>query len=116
MEMEPLILFNLDSSLFEDILYDYFENEGIGFINYYIISESFWEPVTVSYKGVNTLCDIIGENNCYICTENHLNFKKLRCCKQKMCNDCCYKWFESSVKCPYCYQDIREFDLKKTTI
>ena len=99
--------------LFENLIYRYFENDGM-FLQP-SVPESFWEPVIVSYNGVNKLEDIIGEDSCCICTENHINFKKLGCCNQKMCNGCCYKWFETSVKCPYCFQDIREFDLKKTT-
>ena len=72
--------------------------------------DSFWEPVKVGYKNVKNLPDHIGQDTCVICTDQHLNFKSLVCCNQKMCNGCCYQWFEGSVKCPYCFQDLREFE------
>ena len=93
---------------FENELYDFLLTPSIMFV-----PEDFWEPVTLKFEKVHELEDIIGENECAICLENHLNFKKTICCGQKMCNGCCFTWFETSVKCPYCYQDIREFDLKK---
>ena len=80
-----------------------------------IIPESFWEPVKVSFDGVRELGDIIGKDICSICTYSRLNFKNVNCCNQKICNGCCYKWFNESVKCPYCFQDIREFNLKTST-
>jgi hypothetical protein len=95
---------------FEIELYDFLLNPSIIFQQ---IPDDFWEPVTLKFENVHLLEDIIGENECAICLENHLNFKKTICCGQKMCNGCCFTWFETSVKCPYCYQDIREFDLKK---
>jgi hypothetical protein len=96
---------------YETELYDFLLSPGILFIPEE--PEDFWEPVTIKFEKVHELEDIIGENECSICLENHLNFKKTSCCRQKMCNGCCFTWFETSVKCPYCYQDIREFDLKK---
>jgi hypothetical protein len=97
------ILIN-ERNRFEDQLYDYLLSESI--------PASFWEPITVCYEKTKDLEDVIGEESCIICMETHINFKKLHCCKQKLCNGCSYKWFETSVKCPYCYQDIREFDIK----
>ena len=94
---------------FENEIYDYLVGPLISFID----NESFWEPVKVGYKNVKELPDDVTQDTCVICTEQHLNFKSLICCNQKMCNGCCYQWFESSVKCPYCFQDIREFHLKK---
>ena len=95
---------------FEQALYDFFIND------YLIIPESFWEPVKVCYQNVQSLQDIIIEENCVICTDKHTNFKKVHCCNQKICNGCCYEWFSISVKCPYCYQDLREFDLKNVIL
>ena len=92
---------NATESYFYDVL-----------VNPIFISENFWEPVKVGFGGVKELKDVIGEETCCICMESHLNFKEINCCHQKMCNDCSYKWFDSSVKCPYCYQDLREFNLK----
>ena len=116
--LEPIFFYNGNISVlhtlrinertnFENALYDYLVEPLM------LIDDSFWEPVKVYYKDVKELEDIIGEDVCYICTDKHLNFKNLHCCNQKLCNDCCYTWFGSSVKCPYCYQDLREFDLKK---
>jgi hypothetical protein len=95
----------LERDAFELEMYDYL-------VNPFIIPESFWEPVDVSFEKVSELEDIIKEDTCYICSETHLNFKKVNCCNQEICNGCCYKWFKTSVKCPYCYQDLREFNLK----
>ena len=104
---------------FENELYDYLTEPLISFlenINGAVngvtgANEAFWEPVKVGYKDVKDLPDDIGEDTCVICMESHLNFKKVRCCQQKMCNGCCYEWFKESVKCPYCFQDLREFQL-----
>jgi len=105
------VLTNLDDlvfrrALFEIEVYDYLVDPFLG------IPESFWEPVRVSFENVKDLEDHISKDTCYICSESHLNFKKMSCCNQKMCNGCCYSWFEKSVNCPYCYQDLRKFDLK----
>lgn len=113
--MESLNLDELDARLvelireradFEFQLYDYLI---ITNVNPFIIPDSFWESVKVEFAGVKDLEDTIGEDICFICTEKHLNFKKVTCCKQKLCNGCCYQWFKESVKCPFCFQDIREF-------
>uniref|UniRef100_A0A6C0AYK6 RING-type domain-containing protein n=1 Tax=viral metagenome TaxID=1070528 RepID=A0A6C0AYK6_9ZZZZ len=99
----------LERDAFELEMYDYLVNPFLG------IPDSFWEPINVSFENVNELEDIIKEDTCYICSETHLNFKKVNCCNQEICNGCCYKWFKTSVKCPYCYQDLREFNLKNPT-
>lgn len=91
---------------FENEIYDFLVAPLLSFVE----DESFWEPVKVGYKNVKDLPDDITQDTCVICTEQHLNFKSLICCNQKMCNGCCYQWFESSVKCPYCFQDIRDFE------
>jgi hypothetical protein len=93
-----------ERSRFENYLYDYLLEPLI------VIDESFWEPVQVGYNKIKELQDIVTEDTCFICTDKHINFKNMKCCNQKMCNGCCYTWFEKSVKCPYCQQDLREFD------
>ena len=95
---------------YEILIYDFLVTPVI------VIPESFWESVKVSFNGVRELGDIIGKDNCLICSESRLNFKNVNCCNQKLCNECCYKWFNESVKCPYCFQDIREFNLKNCTL
>jgi len=107
-----------ERGLFENRLYDILVDPFMYAPGIYVadgyVPDSFWDPVKVSYENVRSLKDIIIQDNCCICTDNHINFKKLHCCNQKMCNGCCYEWFDNSVKCPFCYQDLREFDLKKT--
>jgi hypothetical protein len=87
---------------FELQIYDFLVNP--------IISDDFWEPVKVSFKEINKLKDSIKEDICHICTDKHLNFKKLNCCNQEICNGCCHNWFNESVKCPFCFQDLRDFN------
>ena len=120
----PTIVFLHRSDIQDDIYFNYLAllNERHDFeINMYdflvtpIIPDSFWEPVKVSFDGVRELGDIIGKDICSICTYSRLNFKNVNCCNQKICNGCCYKWFNESVKCPYCFQDLREFNLKNST-
>jgi hypothetical protein len=88
---------------YEQQLYDFLVNP------FTFIPESFWEPVPVSFEHVKNLKDSIGEKDCSICLEKHLNFKIHTCCKQTSCNNCCITWFKKSVKCPFCNQDIRDF-------
>jgi len=101
-------------ALFEINLYDYLVNPFVfiqeEIIQEEFIQEEFWEPVKVPFDKFGDLVDIAQEDICHICTNNCSNFKKLNCCNQKMCNDCCYLWFNDSVKCPYCYQDLRDFN------
>ena len=94
---------------YENEIYDFLENGNLQVP--VIIDESFWEPVKIGYgyTNIQNLEDIIVEEPCIICTESHINFKQVHCCHQKLCNGCCYTWFDSSVKCPYCHQDIRDF-------
>ncbi len=98
---------------FENELYDFLLNPSVLFVPVNL-PDDFWDPVTLKFERVHELEDVIGENECAICLENHINFKKMNCCAQKICNNCCFTWFETSIKCPYCYQDVREFDIKKT--
>ena len=101
---------------FENNLYDHLLNgEGITFIftdneDNEDSDDDFWAPVVIAYNNIERLPDVISEDTCSICTDNHLNFKKVICCGQKLCNGCCYEWFSRSVKCPYCLQDLRDFD------
>jgi hypothetical protein len=75
-----------------------------------VIDETFWEPVVVSYEKIDLLESIDEQGNCSVCTEDQSSFKRLKCCNQKLCVGCCEEWFGRSVKCPYCYQDLRDFD------
>jgi hypothetical protein len=74
------------------------------------VNDDFWDPVVVSYDKVELLENIDEQGNCSICTEEQPSFKRLKCCNQKLCVGCCEEWFARSVKCPYCHQDLRDFD------
>jgi hypothetical protein len=74
------------------------------------INDDFWDPVVVSYDKVELLEIVDEQSNCSICTEDQDSFKRLKCCSQKLCFGCCEEWFGRSVKCPYCHQDLRDFD------
>ena len=97
---------------FENQVYDYLLNpNGIVFV-FTETDDSFWDPVVVPYLGVHLLKWVNVDEICTVCTDNCFHFKIMSCCSQKMCNSCSYSWFERSVKCPYCYQDLRDFEYK----
>ncbi len=75
------------------------------------IPDDFWEPIEVflTIEQIRSLEDFIGESECTICLENHLNFKRTCCCKHILCNGCANNWFSHSVKCPYCNDDQRKY-------
>ena len=68
--------------------------------------EDFWEPVKIQLK--KELKSINITDTCVICTDLQHEFKIVDCCNQKLCSSCSKKWFDQSVKCPYCFQDLRE--------
>jgi hypothetical protein len=74
------------------------------------IEADFWEPVKIglSEKQIKTFITMHHQTECYICTKNVKITRQVPCCKQIMCQTCTKKWFGSSVKCPFCVQDIRE--------
>jgi hypothetical protein len=108
---------------FENEMYDYLASStsfnGIFFVYTNVINneiddnlnidDDFWDPVIVSYDSINLLEDITLQEHCHVCTEDKSLFKKLKCCSQNLCVECCQEWFGRSVKCPYCYQDLRNF-------
>jgi hypothetical protein len=98
MNIEDLITERLQ---FEIYIYDYLVEPQI--------PDSFWEPVpvTLNIEQIYQLPDFIEESECIICYENHINFKKLNCCNNLLCNTCAHQWFSNSVKCPYCNHDQR---------
>jgi hypothetical protein len=73
------------------------------------VNDDFWDPVVVSYDNIDQLEEVHQQDQCFICTEDKCLFKKLKCCSQILCVECCQEWFGRSVKCPYCYQDLRDF-------
>ena len=86
---------------FENQAYDLLVNVDL------LVPENFWEPVPVKaeieFEKVKTT------DNCFICFNKKDTFNLLKCCKKKMCESCSETWFEKSVKCPFCVQDIRNF-------
>ena len=72
-------------------------------------NRSFWDPVIVclSTDQINKLVNVVSNEECIICSEPKNYFKEVSCCKNKICDPCCNKWFSSSVKCPFCKHDLR---------
>ena len=102
LEMEELIR---SRRQFENQLYDFLVTPIL------FIDESFWEPVRVclTVEQIESLPEVELENKeCMICKETLFLFNNLVCCNQLMCIECSFKWFECSVFCPYCKQDLRE--------
>ena len=98
------VAFNLlliNRNIFESRAYDYLVNP--------IIPDDFWEPVIVSLSPneISEFESVIHTDECAICNEDFESFLKLNCCKKEMCENCTMKWFSSSVKCPFCVQDLR---------
>ncbi len=91
----------IERNIFEDSLYNYLINP--------LIPENFWEPVYISFDYQLKLKLTVSVGECPVCMENQSIFRESMCCKQKLCENCCEKWFKRSVHCPYCYQDSREF-------
>lgn len=71
----------------------------------------FWEPVKVSLSNsqINNLVNLNIFEDCTICCDYQSKFKEMSCCKNKICISCTKKWFNESVYCPYCKQDLRIF-------
>lgn len=92
----------IQRNIFEIHVYDYLVNDIM------IIPDEFWEPVNVGLKP-EELNELILTDECIICTEEQNVFRELKCCKNKICDDCAKGWFSRSVKCPFCVQDLRNF-------
>jgi hypothetical protein len=88
---------------FENEMYDLLVNVEL------LVDPSFWEPVHVKLN-VNFEKENLKEpSECFICFNKYTLFNKLNCCKKCLCEGCCDTWFEKSVKCPFCNQDLRDF-------
>ena len=79
----------------------------------YLISSlsDFWEPVKVglSESELNKFKIVTSHDDCSICYEYCLNFNEMSCCKNKICTNCIKLWFNKSVYCPYCREDVRDY-------
>jgi len=88
---------------------DAFENQAYDYLVNPLIPEEFWEPVVVclSPSEISQFERIPVSDECAICNQDCSLFIKLGCCTNYMCEMCASKWFSSSVKCPFCVQDLR---------
>ena len=73
---------------------------------------SFWDPVVVNLDPPTlqqvSIETIKEPTECSICITDRTAFKRVKCCNQLICNECAVQWFNKSVYCPYCKQDLRE--------
>jgi len=101
-------------SRFENLLLErqYFENRVYDYLvtPFLFVPEDFWDPIkiTLTPEQINTFNIISVEDDCIICTTNHNTFCELKCCKNKLCKECTNKWFNESVRCPFCVKDLRQ--------
>jgi hypothetical protein len=99
--MEQLIR---ERQRFENEMYDLLVNID------QLISPDFWEPVVVKIPETFTFEKVLMEpTECFICFKEYTSFNKLKCCNKRLCEECCKTWFDKSVKCPFCVQDLRHF-------
>ena len=75
------------------------------------VPEGFWDPVFVCLPdhSFSLIRNKLITQDCTICNEQEYTFKVLPCCKNDLCTCCAASWFNKSVKCPYCNQDLRDF-------
>ena len=75
------------------------------------VPDGFWDPVVVSLSdhSFSLITNKLKKQDCIICNETEYNFKVVPCCRNELCTSCSASWFNKSVKCPYCNQDIRDF-------
>ena len=91
--VERTLLQHLRTNIFEDPTTD----------------DSFWEPVKVGILFDQKLLSTGNHSEiCFICSDSFEKISELPCCKKEMCENCIEKWFNESVKCPYCKQDLIE--------
>jgi len=103
--LESLEQLILERNSFEMMIFDYLVEP--------VIPDDFWNPVVVclSKEHLESLEELHINDTCFICTMDSNLFKKVHCCNKQLCNECTYKWFEISVKCPFCKQDLREVSI-----
>ncbi len=59
---------------------------------------------------INKFSNVESFKECPICMTTRERSKRLPCCKKTMCFECTRKWFASSVKCPFCMRDLRDYE------
>ena len=90
------------------LLLDNINSEDINFINGVSTSEDFWDPVIIGLKHELKTETYDSFYECLICCNEKKSFKKIECCNNKICIECCSHWFEKSVYCPFCKKDLRQ--------
>jgi hypothetical protein len=78
---------------------------------YFLVPDDFWEPVKISLskEQIDNLKNNNIDEDCSICLDSKTAFKILECCRNKICVLCAKNWFNISIYCPYCKQDIRNY-------
>jgi len=64
-------------------------------------------------------CEILKLNKkeeCNICMTKKNKFHKFKACAHKLCDSCCFTWFQENISCPICRSDIRDIDSKTTIL
>lgn len=90
------------------LLLDNINSGDINFMNSVSIPDDFWEPVNVGLKHELKTETYDSVYECLICCCEKKSFKKIECCNNKICIECCSHWFEKSVYCPFCKKDLRQ--------
>jgi len=77
-------------------------------------SSSFWDPVVVhlTSQQIENIQTVDINQECSICNVEKGVFKKVHCCNNVLCVDCCTSWFLTSVYCTFCRGDLREDGLR----
>ncbi len=90
--------------LITDIIELYFFSDAFSSEN------DFWDPVRIGLTTaqIGTFTTRDKSCDCPICMDKKSHSNKLLCCRNLMCRDCTNKWFEDSVKCPFCMCDMRD--------
>ena len=98
--MEQLEQLILERNNYELMLYDYL----------LFVPDDFWEPVKIKldYIKLNKLVTNDCLETCIICCFDKNKFVEMKCCKNSICTNCTDYWFNESVRCPFCRQDLRE--------
>lgn len=79
------------------------------------IENSFWDPVVVhlTSQQIENIQTVNLNQECSICNVEKDSFKKVQCCNNVLCVDCCTSWFLTSVYCTFCRGDLREDGLRQ---
>jgi hypothetical protein len=73
------------------------------------VRSSFWDPVIVhlTSQQIENIQTVNLNQECSICNVEKDSFKKVHCCNNVLCAECCTSWFSKSVYCTFCRGDLR---------